>query len=132
LGVAEAEVILTPRQYEAARLVATGVQRAEAARRLGVTCSTIDQHLRAAATRLDVDGRRELAAALLTCEVAKRPRIGRFGFTRGQPVRIIGGRYAGRDGTYLKAANSYQMLVAIGAGRIAVTARFVVGQEAAA
>ena len=120
---------LTPRQYEAARLVATGVQRAEAARRLGVTCSTINQHLRAATKRLDVEGRRELAAALLTCEVAKRPHPSRTGLVRGQPVRIVGGRYAGREATYLKLANRNQALVAIGAGQIAVMAKFV---EAAA
>jgi Response regulator containing a CheY-like receiver domain and an HTH DNA-binding domain len=116
---------LTPRQYEAARLIASGTTRSETARRLGVTPSCVDQHIRAASKRLGVAGRRELAAALLECDVAKRPRVGRFGMTRGQAVQIIGGRYVGRSATYLKAANSVQVLLAIGAGRIAVTARFV-------
>ena len=132
MGVAEGlAVMLTPRQYDAARLIAAGVQRAEAARRLGVTCSTIDQHIRSASRRLGVEGRRELAAALLTCEVAKRPHPSRTGLVRGQAVRIVGGRYAGRDAIYLKLANRYQALVAIGAGQVAVTARFVAAAEVA-
>ena len=117
--------MLTPRQHEAARLIAAGIPRTEAARRLGVTPSCIDQHIRAASRRLGVEGRRELAAALQDCAVVIRPRIGRWGLTRGQAVQIVGGRYAGRAATYLKAANSVQILVAIGAGKIAVTARFV-------
>ena len=118
-------MMLTPRQYDAARLIATGVQRSEAARRLGVTCSTIDQHIRSASRRLGVEGRRELAAALLTCEVATLPHPSRTGLARGQSVRIVGGRYAGRDAVFQKLANRNQALVAIGAGQIAVMAKFV-------
>lgn len=118
-------MILSPRQYEAARLIAAGITVAETARRMGVTTSAASMHLRRATRRLGVSGRRALAAALLDCTPGIRPRPSRSGLVRGQPVRIVGGRYAGREATYLKLANKHQVLVAIGAGEINVSAKFV-------
>ena len=116
---------LTPAQYKCARLAATLLSRAEIARRLGLHRSSVETHLKHAYRRLGVRNRRELALALLACEVRKQPRPGTHGFRRGDPVRIVGGRFAGRDATWGKLANSLQALVRIGGGEIAVGRHFV-------
>jgi DNA-binding CsgD family transcriptional regulator len=121
--------ILTPAQYECARLAATFVPRLEIARRLGLSDRTVNAHLRAAYKRLGVRRRRELAPRLLACEVRKQQRIGLHGFRRGDPVRIVGGRYVGRVGTWLKQANSHQALVTVGGGTLAITLRFIAAGE---
>lgn len=117
--------ILTPAQYECARLAATFVPRLEIARRLGLSDRTVNAHLRAAYKRLGVRRRRELAPRLLACEVRKQIRVGRHGFARGDQVRIVGGRYVGRTGTWLKQANAHQALVTVGGGTLAIMLRFV-------
>lgn len=121
--------ILTPAQYECARLAATFVPRLEIARRLGLSDRTVNAHLRAAYKRLGVRRRRELAPRLLACEVRKQIRVGRHGFARGDQVRIVGGRYVGRVGTWLKQANSHQALVVVGGGTLAITLRFIAAGE---
>ena len=52
-------------------------------------------------------------------------RTSRFGFQPGQRVRMTGGLYAGREGVYHSAHSALQIKVAIGAGVVAVGARFV-------
>lgn len=116
---------ITPAQYRCARLAATFVPRMEIARRLGISDRTVNAHLRAAYKRLGVNRRRQLAPALLACEVTKVVRVGRHGLRRGDPVRITGGRYVGRNGTWLKQANSHQAQIAVGGGTLAITLRFV-------
>lgn len=122
-------VTLTPQQHRAATLYASGLQRQEIARRMGILASTVDQHVREAKHKLDVTTRRELAVALASCRAQMRVKGGMQPFRRGEQVRIVGGRYVGRAATFLKASNATAYAVQIGAGRVAVTRRFVAPAE---
>lgn len=118
-------MILSPARHRVATLVAAGLPRGEIARRLDIRAGTVDAHRLAAMRALGVTCRRSLAVALVDATPGVRVRVGRYGFRRGDAVRITGGRYAGRAATYCKAANSRQISVAIGGGVVAITARFV-------
>lgn len=119
---------LTPRQYEIACMAATQLPRAEIARRLGVSVRTIDGALDRAYHALGIHTRRDLAIALQ--HVTVRPcepggQKSRLGFVRGEPVRITGGRFAGRTGEYAGGENSEQIRVRIGGGVFALRTRYI-------
>ncbi|MFN8758858.1 MAG: hypothetical protein ACK5XA_08620 [Tagaea sp.] len=119
---------LTPLQYEIARLVATGLPRDEVARRTGSTRATVSHLVCRVRHRLGVTDDRHLAAALLECIVTTRGvqgRIGRRGLRIGDPVRITGGRFAGRDGTYVGFCNSDKARIQIGGGHFYLDYRFI-------
>jgi DNA-binding CsgD family transcriptional regulator len=123
-------VRITSRQYEFARLVATGVPRHEVARRLDVKVNTVHAMMSRLHHRLGVRSRRELAAALPAVTVRDLRGQGggkcsRFGLTPGDPVRITGGRFAGRTGEYAGNNNSAQIRIRIGGGVFALRAAFV-------
>lgn len=119
---------ITPRQNEIARMAAAYLPRPEIARRLGVTLSTVDRTLSRLYRRLGVSSRRELAPALLRVRVRETNGGGqksRLGLVRGDPVRIVGGRFEGFRGLYVGAENGTQVRVQIGGGIFALRARFV-------
>lgn len=124
--------VLTQAEHEVARLWAAGLSCAAIAARRGTSRSTSTSLLARAKRALCADDRRDVAARIVagvTIESGQklgRPaRTSRFGFQPGQRVRMIGGLYAGREGVYRAAHSAVQIKVAIGAGVIAVGARFV-------
>lgn len=120
--------VLTPRQYEIASLYAAGVRKAEIARRRGVLASGIDTTLSRIMRRLGTSDRRELAQALLQCTVNDWDGTldrGWRGVRRGDPVRITGGYFKGRSGTYWKSASQRQLYIKVGGGMFALSAKFI-------
>jgi DNA-binding CsgD family transcriptional regulator len=112
---------LTPSQHEVARLYAAGLRRAEIARRLGLRIRTVDAHMTATRQRLGTRSRRAMATSLAEVEVA-RLRGGvpsAQGYEPGDAVWVVGGRYAGRAGVYVRRANALQLYVRIGGGIVA-------------
>ncbi len=61
---------LTPRQVDVLALVAAGMTNAEIAERLVVSVRTVDHHVSAILGKLDVQTRRQAAAAAGTLELA--------------------------------------------------------------
>ena len=120
---------LTHAEHETARMWAAGMPRQEIAQRRGVHADTVDNLRRRAEAKLGVAprDRRQLAQALLTARVAARHggRINREGLRPGDSVRIVGGRFAGRAGVYVRSANSYQVRIQVGGATFAITRRFV-------
>jgi len=119
---------LTPVQFELARHWAAGLHYREAAVRAGVNVNGAHVLLRRLRERLGAATRRDMAVVLADCTV--RPWDGggqasRRGLVRGEPVRLTGGRFAGRDGVYVGANNSDQVYVRIGGGVFAVMAKYV-------
>lgn len=122
------DACITTRQYQFARLVATGVPRHEVARRLDVKVSTVHAMMSRLYRRLGVRSRRELAPMLLEVRVRDWNGGGRrssHGLTRGDPVRITGGRFAGRTGEYVGNNNTAQIRIRVGGGVFALRAAFV-------
>lgn len=119
---------VTPRQYEYARLEAAGRSRAEIAARLDVDVNTVCVMMRRLYRRLGVACRRELAEALLACRVREwngGGRPSRFGLEPGDAVRIVSGRFAGRDGVYVGGSNTHQLRIQIEGGVFALRAAYV-------
>jgi DNA-binding NarL/FixJ family response regulator len=56
---------LSPREWEIARLVATGLKTAEIAHRLGISHRTVDQHRAKAMQKLQVTNAAGLASELM-------------------------------------------------------------------
>lgn len=127
---------LTTAEYETARMWAAGIPRHEIAQRRGVTTSAVDQLRRRAQAKLGVTprDRRAMAQALLTARAVARHggRINREGLRPGDPVHIVGGRFAGRAGMYVRSANSYQVRIAVGGATFAITRRFVAAGKSGA
>ena len=124
--------VLTASEHDVTRLWAAGLSCAAIAARRGTSRSTVTTLLSRAKRELGVRDRRALAIRLAAgVEIDEQPRTGRpigvsrFGYPPGQPVRIIGGRYMGREGIYRAAHSARQVQVRIGAGIVAITARFV-------
>jgi DNA-binding CsgD family transcriptional regulator len=124
--------ILTHAEHEVARLWAAGLSCAAIAARRGTSRSTSTALLARAKRALCADDRREVAARIVagvqieSHQAHGRPaRTSRFGFQPGQRVRMTGGLYAGREGFSRAAHSAVQIKVAIGAGVVAVGARFV-------
>lgn len=119
--------VLTPRQHAVARLYAAGHPRAEIGRRLALSLSTVDQHVRAARARLGVRSRRAMAIVLPDARIAcaRSGALSAQGWVPGDVVRVVGGRYAGRVGVYLRRANAAQVYVRIGGAVVAPNRAFV-------
>lgn len=123
---------ITPRQHEIGRLAASGIPRSEIARRLGVTINTVHTILLRLFRRFGIESRRELAAHLLRCEVRDWNGGGRassHGFREGDRLTVIGGRFAGRECVYVRAANSDQVRVRIGGGTFALRVKHLAKAE---
>lgn len=122
---------LTESEHEVARLWACGLSCAAIAARRGTSRSTVTTLLSRAKESLGVRDRREIAARIAdgvliqTAPIGRPARTSRFGWKPGQRVRLIGGRYAGREGVYRAAYSARQVQVAIGAGVIRALARNV-------
>lgn len=116
---------LTPRQYEVASLYAAGLPRPEIIARLNVTASTVDNLMDRVKHRLGTRDRRELATLLPGCAVGTRKRTNSHGLSRGDALRIAGGRFDGRAGVFVRIANSYQAVVRIGGGEFAVRLKYL-------
>jgi DNA-binding CsgD family transcriptional regulator len=117
--------VLTPRQHDVMRLYAAGHPRAEISRRLGIAIGTIDVYIAKARNRLGFESRRECAAMLEHVRVDCVWRSNGLGIRRGDAVRVTGGRYAGRVGTFWRIANATQAYVVIGGGRFALRKDFI-------
>jgi DNA-binding CsgD family transcriptional regulator len=124
--------VLTHAEHEVARLWAAGLSCAAIASRRGTSRSTATTLLVRAKRALGADDRWQIAARIVegvqieSGQSLGRPaRTSRFGFEPGQRVRMTGGLYAGREGFYRAAHSAVQIKVAIGAGVVAVGARFV-------
>jgi DNA-binding CsgD family transcriptional regulator len=125
---------ITPRQAEYARAWVAGVPQKEIARRFGVGMPTVSAMLSRIRQRY-TDDRREMAVILGDARVRHcngGGRASRWGYVRGDALRIIGGRYAGRNATYVGASNTDQVRVQIGGGVFAIRARFCQPMEKAA
>lgn len=111
---------LTPDEHEVARLIAAGMRLRDVYVRLGKPRWTVNKQWKRIRDKLGVaPDRRALAAALLRVAVAERR--GRSpdvidGFAPGDAVRIVGGRFAGRTGIYLRSGGGKQAVVQIGGG----------------
>ncbi len=116
---------LSPQQATASRLAARGLSNTEIAAQMGIAYGTVKIHLHNALVRTGARNRVELILMVERGEIELAPPGNRFGLVRGQPVKIVGGLYFGRAATFIRVASSKQVLVTIGAGQIAVTARFV-------
>lgn len=104
-------LILTPALYEVARMRAAGLPTAEIVRRTGKHRGTIQKQVSQVNKVVGRD-RVALARALEDCVIVnKRTYLSRFGFQPGDTVKLVGGRMAGRVGTYLKMKNSTQCFV---------------------
>lgn len=119
--------VLTPTQYECARLAATGLPRAEIARRMGVSLHSVSSVLDRAYKRLNIRSRRQIAPLLLECRVgsAKYQPKSRLGVVAGDSVRITGGRYGGHVGTYVRAHNSTQICIQVRGAAILAARKYV-------
>ena len=124
--------VLTSSEHDVACLWAAGLSCAAIAARRGTSRSTATTLLSRAKRELGVRDRRALAVQLAAgVAIDEQPRTGRpigvsrFGYQPGQRVRIVGGRYVGREGIYRAAHSSRQVQVRIGGGVVAITARFV-------
>lgn len=114
--------MITKRQYEVARLYAAGHPRKEVARRLGITACTVRAHIRLVYARLGVTHRRHLATALMSATIGERSRENKFGFRPGQLLRVVGGRRAGRTGTFVRLSDGKSVILRIGAADVLVMA----------
>lgn len=126
---------LTPLQYDIARMYACGLSHADTAARTGATLTTVNSTVSRLRRKLGVSSRREMAAAILACHVREWDGGGRpsgHGYVRGGTVQIIGGRFAGRDGVYVGAANSTQVRVQVGGGVFSLRAKYCEPMEQAA
>ncbi len=122
---------LTPAQHRVALLRAGGLQKAEIARRLGLSPNTVSAYTTRIKRRLGTSTPRELAVALQNCKVEclfYKPKSTR-GFVPGGPVRITGGAYAGREGHYVRSINTLQVCVRVGAAVVALQAAHVSPQK---
>lgn len=120
--------VLTPLQYDVCRLEAVGLPRDEIARRTGLRRPIVSRIVTLARRRLGVQGRRELAAVLVDCEVRQHGRRGRpsaHGLRPGDPIRVTGGHYAGRVGVYVATHNSLQWRVQFGGGTYTLFTKFI-------
>lgn len=118
--------VLTPAQHKVARLYAAGLPASEIARRQGVKLRTVRSHIEAVYQRLGVC-RRDLARALLTADVQTvmtRP-ANRAGMRRGDPVQMIGGRFAGKTGVYYGHSNGQQWKIEINGVAFHIMAKYV-------
>lgn len=124
--------LLSPLQYEIARLYATGLPAHEIAVRAGTTYGSVKCQLPRLRKRLGVSTRRDFAAVLERCEV-RPPRAlnkpNRLGMHQGDAVRFVSGPHAGKDGIYLRSVNSHQWRVRIGTAEIAVMAKHIQPKE---
>lgn len=124
--------MLSPLQFEIARMEASGLPRLEIVRRSGATPETVCNLLYRIRVRLGVPARdrRALAAALLEVDVIRRggqsrPVSARYGIRRGHPVRIVAGRYAGRSGQWAGAHSDGRVRVAINGALVHLMAQYV-------
>lgn len=117
---------ITPRQREYALAYLADEPRAHTVARLGVTVGTVDVMRRRLRDRFG-DDREAMRWRVETARVTlhRSGRRSRLGFVSGDAVEIIGGRFAGKRGEYVGAANSTQLRVQIGRGTFAVQRRFV-------
>ncbi len=118
---------ITPKRAEYARMWVAGVPHMEIARRMGVTKQTVSGMLSRIRRRYSSD-RRELAAMLGVAEIREWDGGGRpsgHGYVQGDALRIVGGRYAGRDGTYVSACNSHQVRVQVGGAVLAIRVHYL-------
>lgn len=121
--------ILTPTQAEIARLLASGLPMPEIARRRGCALGTVHVLSRRIRSKLGAQTPREIAAVLPLAQVRDWHGGGRpssEGWTPGDPVRVMGGHFAGRDGTYVSTANSNQIRIRIGGGVFALARHHIV------
>lgn len=120
---------LTPLQASIARQLAAGLPMPEIARRRGCALGTVHVLSRRIRAKLGAQTPREIAAVLPLAEVRDWNGGGRpssEGWRVGDPVRVMGGRFAGRDGEYVSTANSRQIRVRIGGGVFALARHHVV------
>lgn len=126
--------ILTPPQYELARLFASGLPHPEIARRIGKSPNAVAVNLMYLRRKLGVRTPREIAIVLQNCEVREwdyRGNVGASGLRYGDPVRITGGRFAGREGTYIRTHSNRLWHVQVGGGTFALTAKYIQPKEQA-
>lgn len=101
-------------------LYAAGMQQFRIAERLGITQVTVSILLARVRDKLGTRDRRELAALLPSCTIGRKPKVNHIGWQRGTTVRIVAGRYAGREATYVRRANTLQAYVEIGGATMAL------------
>ena len=124
--------ILTPRQHDLARLYASGLRHPEIARRLGKSTNAVAVSLLYLRRKLGVRTAREIAIVLQDCEVRKwdyRGNVGASGLRFGDPVRITGGRFAGREGTFIRTHGNRLWDIQVGGGKFALTAKYIQPKE---
>lgn len=117
---------ITARQREYALAYIAAEPRAVTAARLGVRISSVDNMQRRIRDRFGGD-RDAIKWSVETARVTPNHggRLSATGLRKGDPVYIVGGRFAGRRGEYAGAVNSHQVRIAIGGGTFAVRRRFV-------
>lgn len=111
---------------------AAGLSRQEIARRLGLRKHTVTTLVLRLRRRLGFRTRRELAALLLDCEVREFEPAGRparHGFQIGDAVRVTGGHYPDRTGTYVGTSNSTVYRIHINGAVICIAAKYVQKME---
>ena len=117
---------LTPAQHKVACMYATGMTQREIGRRLGRSGTTIKSHVEAVYAAFGVP-RRDWPVLLtsLQVRVEKRRGANALGMRVGDPVRIVGGRFAGRAGTYAGRSNGAAWRVDINGAVFLITKKFV-------
>jgi DNA-binding CsgD family transcriptional regulator len=126
--------ILTTQQHDLARLYASGLRHPEIARRLGKSTNAVAVNLMYLRRKLGVRTAREIAIVLQDCEVREwdhRGNVGASGLRYGDPVRITGGRFAGREGTYIRTHSDRLWYVQINGGTFALTSKYIQPKEQA-
>jgi DNA-binding CsgD family transcriptional regulator len=126
--------ILTPLQFEIARLHASGLPMREVAKRAGTTYGSVRACLPKIRDRLGARTRPAIARALQDAEARPRgamTRPARSGFRPGDTVRFVSGPNKGREGIYLRTVNNDQWYVRINGARIAVVAKHIQPKEQA-
>lgn len=83
---------LSERQAQCLSLAAQGMTSKEIARQIGVSPSTVDSHLRAAADRLQVRGRRDAVRTLKAVNISKNTESGPQNLPGLQLLPPLGGR----------------------------------------
>ena len=121
-------VQLTPMQHRIAAYEAAGLPRAEIARRIDRSTNYVATTLYSLRQRYGTRSREALARLVLSAEVREPDhcyRVGASGLRRGDPVRIVGGRFKGRRGHYVRVHCGQQWYVQIGGGVFCVTSKYV-------
>jgi DNA-binding CsgD family transcriptional regulator len=118
-------MMLTAAEATVARLYAAGLRQTAIAERHGLHRRTIGEQLTRACRKLNVerDDRRALAVALVDAPIGwQRGRIAgrKIGWSKGDALWIVGGKYAGRTATFVRLEGARQVSVRIGGAVVAV------------